>query len=288
MSKPEDNDNPIVNFETLDAETGGEDSPDKEQKMKAVLTFLKEKLEAEDYAKVLEDMGIKDEMSNAELYDAIKVLLKGKEEGDGDGDDDGKDVSYKDFMKECLGEGKSLKECGEEFKKKYPEPAPKDEEIAEVEELAKALAKKVNGDDDDDDDEGKKKKKDEKDDLITDLQERLSKLEKEKELDGVSAKVEALIQDKHLAPIQRDMVIKLAAKLNDEDQGELLEFFEKTQKFSSHQDVGHLESGKPGGAVGTGLTPERKMELIGLHGLDSLIQDKADKNKLPWQKEMNN
>jgi len=293
LSKPEDKDDTIVNFEALDAEKGGEGSPDEEQKMKAVLTFLKEKLEPEDYSKFLEDMGIKDEMSNVELFDAIKVLLKGKEEN-GDGDGDGKDVSYKDFMKECLGEGKNLKECSEEFKKKYPEPAPKDEEIAEVEELAKELAeelaKKANGDDDDngDDEKKKKKKKDEKDDLITDLQKRLSTLEKEKELAGVSAKVENLIKAKHLAPIQREMVIKLASKLNDEDQGELLEFFEKTQKFSVNEDVGHLESGQPGAPGGINLTPERKMELLDLHGLTSLIQDKADQNKLPWRKEMNN
>lgn len=268
---------PIVNFDALEAE-GGEESPADEQKLKAVLTFLKDKLEAEDYGKVLEGLGVKDEMTNAELFAAIKDLVKPEEEGD-EKEEEKDAASYKDFMKKCMEGGKSLKECGEEYKEKYPEPEPKKEEIAEVEQLAETLLKEKKPEDEE---------KDEKDAVISDLQKRLKALEDEKELSGVTAKVDTLIKDKHLAPVQRDLVIKLSAKLNDEDQTELLELFEKTQKFSVHQDVGHLESGKPGSPGGAVLTLERKEELLELHGLGGLIADKADKTKLPWGKERNN
>jgi len=269
----------IVNFDALESEEGDE-SPTNEQKLKGVLTNLKGKLEAEDYGGLLEALGIKDEMTNAELFAAIKELVKGKEEDKPEDDEEKEAASYKDFMKKCMEGGKSLKECGEEYKKKYPEPAPKEEEIAEVEQLAAKLLKEKKPEDDEE--------KDEKDAVISDLQIRLKKLEDEKELSGVTAKVDALIKDKHLAPVQRNMAIKLSARLNDEDQGELLEFFRTTQKFSVDQDVGHLPSNRPG-ATGGGidLTPERKEELLKLHGLDGLIADKADQSKLPW-KERNN
>ncbi|GAG37924.1 unnamed protein product, partial [marine sediment metagenome] len=119
--------------------------------------------------------------------------------------------------------------------------------------------------------------------LIKDMQARLKALE-DKDLNaGVSAKVDALIQDKHVAPVQKEGILKLAARLDDEGKDELLDFFAKTQKFSSHQDVGHLESGRPGAPGGAVLTPERKQELLKLHGIDGLIDEKADKSKLPWR-----
>ncbi|GAG39922.1 unnamed protein product, partial [marine sediment metagenome] len=77
MSNQNQDDDTIVNFDALEAE-GGDDSPGDEQKMKDVLTFLKGKLEPDDYSKFLEDMGIQDEMSNAELFAAIKELIKPK------------------------------------------------------------------------------------------------------------------------------------------------------------------------------------------------------------------
>lgn len=274
------NDETIVNFDALEEE--GDESPTNEQKLKGVLTDLKGKLEAEDYSSLLEALGIKDEMSNTDLFAAIKELVKGKEEEKPEDEEEEKDAAdYKDFMKKCMEGGKSLKECGEEYKKKYPEPAPKEEEIAEVEQLAAKLLEKKKPEDEEEE------KKDEKDAVIVDLEKRLKKLEDEKANAGVAAKVDALIEGKHLAPVQRDMVIKLSAKLSDEDQTELLEMFEKTQKFSVHQDVGHLESGRPG-SPGAVLTPERKQELLKLHGLDGLIADKADLSKLPWGKERNN
>lgn len=273
----EDKDKTIVNFDALEAEEG-EESPTTEQKLKSVLTSLKGKLEAEDYGSLLEALGVKDEMSNTELFAAIKELVKGKdEEKPEDEEEEEKDAAdYKDFMKKCMEGGKSLKECGEEYKEKYPEPAPKKEEIAEVEQLAAKLLKEKKPEDEEE--------KDEKDAVISDLEKRLKKLEDDKANAGVTAKVDALIKDKHLAPVQREMVIKLSAKLSDEDQSELLEMFEKTQKFSTHQDVGHLPSNRPGAAGGTDLTPERREELLILHGLDRLIDDKADKSKLPWRK----
>ena len=277
-----DKDDSIVNFDALDAEDT--DTPDEEQKLKAVLTSLKGKLEAEDYASLLEALGVKDEMSNAELYEAMKALLKGDEEKDPKDkdpkDEDPKDEDklagdYKDFMKKCMEGGKDLKACQEEYKEKYPEPAPKEEEISEVEELAKQMLEKKAAD----------AKENPTEKLLKEALARIKLLE-DKDLDaGVSAKVDELIKDQHVAPVMKEGILKLAARLDDEGKDELLDFFRKTMKLSPFQDVGHLDAfGRPGAPSGAVLSPERKAELLRLHGIDQLILDKADQDKLPWRK----
>ena len=83
----------------------------------------------------------------------------------------------KDFMKECMAEGKTVGECANEWKKKYPDAETPKEEIAEVEELAKSLK------------EGDETKTEDKD-LIA-LEKRIKQLEDEKSNLEAEAKVDA-------------------------------------------------------------------------------------------------
>lgn len=277
----EGNGNTIVEFDALELEEGEEGT--KPSQMEILLSTLKEKLEPKDYSELMTKLGIDEDISNAELLEAITALLAKKEEKpEGEEGEEEKDAAdYKTFIKECMAEGKDLKTCSAEFKEKYPEPdkAPSKEEIAEVEQLVAAeLAgkkKKEKGEEEEEEDEMGKR--------LAALETQLADLKKEKELAGMSAKVDELVKDKHMAPVQRDLALKLADGLAPEKQEELLEFFRTTQKFSVHQDVGILASGKPG-AGGVDMTAERRQELIKLHGLQGLIDDKADKSKLPWER----
>jgi len=256
----------IVNFESLELEEGGEETPSKASIM---LSTLKEKLEPAEFKSLMDKLGVGDDLSNAELLEEIKALFqgakKGEEEEVEDEEEEDKEMAdFKTFVKECMQEGKSLKECTEEAKEKYPEPSK--EEIAEVEQLAA---------------ESEPKDK-EMADRLTELENELAKLKQEKALGEVSAKVDMLVKDQHLAPVQRDGAIKLAAQLSPKAQDEFLNFFRNTQKFTVHADVGKTSSDKPGGGAGE-ITPERRQALIKAHGLDGLIADKADKSALPWE-----
>jgi hypothetical protein len=261
--------NTIVEFESLELEEGAEAPPSKLNKM---LATLKEKLEPDDYAAVLSDLGLEGEdLSNAELLEKFTELVQelvgakeeDKEKPDEDEEDEEKEMmDRKEFIKQCMEEGKDLEACSEEFKKKYPEPAEKKEEDAELGE--------------------KKGEETELAKRLTDLEGKYADLLKEKDLAGISAKVEELVKDKHMAPVQKEMAIKLAAKLDPGEQDEFLEFFRTTQRFTVNQDVGLLSSEKPG-VGGADITVERREELIKLHGLDGLIDDKADKTRLPWR-----
>jgi ferredoxin len=261
--------NEIVSFESLELEEGAENETPPSQ-LNEMLSYLKEKLEPTDYADLMTKLGLEQDISNAELLAAFKKLLKGEEEEEEEEEEpeekEKKAMDYKEFIKKCMEGGKSLKECSAEFKEKYPEPSK--EEIAEVEELAKEFGKK----------EGEEGPEDE----LAALKLRIAALEEKDKLAGISSKVEELVKDKHLAPVQREGALKLAARLDPEGQEELLEFFRTTQKLTVHTDVGKLESVIPG-EEGSDITAERRAELIELHGLQGLIDDKADKSKLPWR-----
>lgn len=281
MSKKNKNgegDNAIVEFDALELEGEGDDP--KPSKMEIMLTTLKEKLEPADYAELMTKLGIDEDISNADLLEAITALFEGaakKEDGEEEKpeDEEGeKDmaVDRKDFIKKCMEEGKDLATCSAEFKEKYPDPGKKDDDKKDegaIDELGKKgeeseLAKM-----------GKK---------FTELEAKFAALEKKDELAEVTATVENLVKDKHLAPVQRELAIKLMAEVSPETQGEIEAFFRTTQKFSTHKDAGLLESGAPGAGSAV-LTPERKRELIELHGISGLIADKADKSKkLSWEK----
>lgn len=260
--------NAIVNFESLELEEGEKAPPSKLNKM---LATLKEKLEPADYSLILSELGIEgQDLTNAELLEKFTELVqelvgaKGEKEKvkpEGEEEEETEMMDRKEFIKKCMEEGKDLETCSAEFKEKYPDPAKKEEgaeelgEKGEVSELSKRM---------------------------TDLEGKYAALLKEKELAGVSTKVEELVRDKHMAPVQKEMAIKLAAKLDEGEQDEFLNFFRRTQKFSVHQDVGIISSDKPG-VGGSDITAERREELIKLHGLDGLIDDKADKSRLPWR-----
>ena len=259
--------NTIVEFESLELEEGAEAPPSKLNKM---LATLKEKLEPDDYAAILSDLGLEGEdLSNTELLEKFTELVqelvgaKGeeKEKPEGEEDEEKEMMDRKEFIKQCMDEGKDLETCSEEFKKKYPEPAKKEEdaELGEKKGEEAELSKR-----------------------LTDLEGKYAALLKEKDLAGISAKVEELVKDKHMAPVQRELALKLADGLAPEKQEELLNFFRTTQRFTVNQDVGLLASEKPG-VGGADITVERREELIRLHGLDGLIDDKADKSRLPWR-----
>jgi len=253
-------DDAVVNFESLELEEGENPS----QKLTALMEYLEANMEPEKYAEALTLLGVKKEMSNAERLEAIKGLMTPKEKEEEEKEDPDKMAEGDDkpdraaFMKTCMEGGKSLEECTEEWKKKYPDPEKPAEKAGEPE-IPKALA-----------------------DQMKAMGDRIAELEGLKELAEVSTEVEKLVEEKHLAPVQRDAIIKLSAKMDPEARTEFLGFFRATQKISVHNDVGVITSDKPGAAGGNDITPERKKQLILLHGLDGLIEDKADRTKLPW------
>lgn len=271
MSKNGEDDAKIVKFEelTLEQEEGEEPS-----KLTEILSYLKEHLEPDQYTEVLAKFGVEDDLSNADLLEAFKELLKKPEEEEEededddakkkkeaqDGEEDGEKPDRAAFMKECMAEGKTLEECTELFKEKYPDPEKKKEEGADTDEVPTALEKQMK-----------------------ELTDRITQLEGEKQLGEVSTEVEKLVTEKHLAPVQRKAIIKLAAGMDSEDRTELLDFFRSTQKISVHKDVGHQASDRAG-AGGAVLDNARKKELIELHGIGPLIMDKADRSKkMPWE-----
>ena len=261
----DDTEEKIVKFDSLelDQDEGDESS----QKLTELLTYLKENMEPDKYTEAMALLGVKQDLSNAELLEAFKKLMDPKkpEEDEEEEDDDEKKAATAEegekpdraaFMKECMAkEGMDLAKCTEEFNKKYPDPAK--EEGAEELELPEAVKAQLKT-----------------------LEDQVAELTKDKELGVVATEVEKLVEEKHLAPVQRDAIIKLSAKMDPEDRTELLDFFRSTQKLNVHTDAGLLSSLKPGEVAGNNLTVERKKELIELHGLSGLIADKADRSKL--------
>lgn len=147
VSSDKGNDEPLVRFDDLDVDDNGDK---KGAKLQAMLKILKEKLSPEDFKEVTATLGIKTELSNEELLEAILAKLKEKEDKDDDEYEypkpkttKGADPNYKQWMQSCVKGGKTEEECAEEFKKKYP--APKEEEKAEVAKLMPGWIKELEG-----------------------------------------------------------------------------------------------------------------------------------------------
>lgn len=223
----------VVTFEDLDLE--GENNGKKTQtglteKLAAHLKLLRTKLSPEDFAAVTKELGFKTEMTNEELFEALKTLLakKPEEEEEKPKEEEEKMASYKDFMTKCMKGGKDLKTCADDYKKQYPKAEPTKEEQTEMEQLAKKPEDEYPGP------EYKKKMEDMDAELkavnakVTELQ---TKLTQEKNTAALTTQVDKLIEEKHLAPSQRDGVIKMAAGLPPAEQTQMMEFFRTTQKL---------------------------------------------------------
>lgn len=258
-----------VNFDALelDQDEGDESS----QKMTELLTYLKENMEPEKYAEVMTLLGVGEDMSNTDLFEKIKGLMAKKPEDEEEEEDpdekkdelaaeeDGEKPDRAAFMKKCMEDGKDLATCTEEFKKKYPEPAK--EEGAKAQELPDEVKAQLKT-----------------------LEDQVAELTKDKELGEIATDVEKLVAEKHLAPVQREAIIKMSAKMSDEERTEFFDFFRATQKIGVFRDAGVVTSLKPGEVAGNDLSPERKRELIELHGLTGLIEDKGDRTKMTFLK----
>ena len=245
------NDKQVVDLEALEQDEDLEEGePDK---FDTLMKFVESKLSKEDFAALQKEMlGSEDDLSNKDLLAAIKELVSPKEkpkEEDMPPEDETEMADQQTFMEECLKGGKSREECLAEYKKKAPEPPAEEGDGAESELAGKVAA----------------------------LEKQLGDLKKEKELAEVSTQVEKLIAEKHLAPVQREMAVKLASGLDAAGREGLYTFWTKTQRFNVDKDIGLVSNVKPGTS---GITPERRAELIKLHGLGDLIQDKADKTKM--------
>lgn len=256
MSDNGEDSSEVIEFEELDLE---EPTTTTEEQLVAL---LKDKLSEEDFGAAAKLLGIEgDDISNAELLEKLTDLFKGKEEKPEDEDEEEKEMGdYKTFMKECMAEGKDLKECADEWKKKYPEPKPKEE----GEEDAAELAKKKKKDDDEPEDEDMEKLKD-----------RVSELEGKLHLEKVSNEVSELVHDKHLSPRQAEPIIKLSARMDEETREEFLDVF-RSQKFTVSEDKGSLASRRPG-ATTWEIDEETRQMIMKDHGISALIEDKGVK-----------
>ena len=250
----EDSSQEVIEFEELDLE---EPTATTEEQLVAL---LKDKLSEEDFGAAAKLLGIEgDDISNAELLEKLTDLFRGKEEKPEDEDEEEKEMGdYKTFMKECMAEGKDLKECADEWKKKYPEPKKEEEEAAE---LAKKKKKK-------DDDEPE-------DEEMTSLKDRVSELEGKLHLEKVSNEVKDLVHDKHLSPRQAEPIIKLSARMDEETREEFLDVF-RSQKFTVSEDKGSLASKRPG-ATTWEIDEETRQMIMKDHGISALIEDKGVK-----------
>jgi len=282
----------IIEFDTLDLD----EDKSGPNKIKELQSFLKESLEPEKYSDAMKILGISDDMSNTQLLEKITLLVKKPEEEEEEEEEDKEkkaakpeeeeeektaSPNYKDFMDKCMKAGKSMADCAKEFKEKHP--APKKEEESEVEQLAESEWKEEI-------DLARKKKKDEyeypekkESELsaevrkeLDELKLELSRIKEEKRLMEITHKVDEQIQEKHLAPKQRDHVIKLMAKLDDSHHDELLGTF-ATQKFKGFEDVGKTDIRRPGAPEE--LDEETRMKLMKEHGIADLIQERGMKRR---------
>ena len=104
----------------------------------------------------------------------------------------------------------------------------------------------------------------------------LLRLKEERRLAEIAQKVDEQIDEKHLAPKQRDHVIKLMAKLPVMYHDELLSTF-ATQKFRGFEDVGQTDVRRPGDPLE--IDEETKMRLLREHGIDDLITERGMKRR---------
>jgi len=223
--------------------------------------------------------------------------------------------TYRDFMDKCMKAGKSMADCAKEYKEKYPAPKKEEEseveQLAESEwkdeielakkkkkdeyeypekkasELAPELRKEF--------DELKEKANElskvrkEFDELkektnelskgreeLDELKLELVRLKEERRLAEIAQKVDEQIDEKHLAPKQRDHVIKLMAKLPETYHDEFLSTF-ATQKFRGFEDVGQTDVRRPGERPE--IDEETRMRLLEEHGIDDLIFERGTKRR---------
>ena len=104
----------------------------------------------------------------------------------------------------------------------------------------------------------------------------LLRLKEERRLAEIAQRVDEQIDEKHLAPKQRDHVIKLMAKLPVMYHDELLSTF-ATQKFRGFEDVGQTDVRRPGDPLE--INEETRMRLLREHGIDDLISEKGIKRR---------
>lgn len=276
----------IVHFEELEQDGGAGTGPSKRDQLMALLN---EKLKPEDMSQVRELLGLSKDLSNAELLEEFrKELAKKKKEEEEEEEKKGQKKpedeyeypeektkkgaapNYQQFMKSCMKDGKSLKECAAEFKEKYKEPSK--EEATDVERLAATdwkteidLARKKKKDEEEEEDEYPEpvKKK------LKELEDEINALKKLQREEGIDHKIDAMVQEKHLSPRQAEGVKKLMYSLPEGQHEELLGVF-RSQSITVHEDVG-----KQPGAQVEELTSERRQALIKGHGLDRLMEEKG-------------
>jgi len=281
--------------------------------LEAVTLLLKKKdeeeEEEEEEKKAAKKKAEEDEEEEEEKKASEKVAELEEEEEKAAG------PSYKDFMDKCMKAGKSMGECAKEYKEKYPAPKKEEEseveQLAESEwkdeielakkkkkdeyeypekkasELAPELRKEF--------DELKEKAselskvREELDELrekaselskgreeLDELKLELTRLKEERRLAEIAQRVDEQIDEKHLAPKQRDHVIKLMAKLPETYHDELLSTF-ATQKFRGFEDVGQTDVRRPGELPE--LDEGTRMRLLKEHGIDDLIFEKGTKRR---------
>lgn len=254
----------VIEFETLEEEEKKE-TPNKITELRA---FLKDNLDAEKYGESMKILGIDETMTNEQLLEAllegIQLLMKPKEEEEEEKkkpEEEEEEEKHaapdrKTFLEECMKAGKTMTECDEEFKKKYPAPDEKKKEEAATEEEKKtelALPEEV------------RKEFDE-------LKLEINRLKDERRLSSITHQVDEQIAEKHLAPVQKAGVIKLMAALPDEQHEDFLKTFEKV-RFTGFEDVGHAKSKEPGAPEE--LSEEARSKILDEHGITDLILERG-------------
>ena len=267
----------VVNFDALELE-GDNKGNNTSQKLMDHMRFLKEKLSPTDYSKAVQDLGFNTDLSNEQLLEEIKTLL-GKKEGVEDEEEE-ELMSYKDFIAKCMGEGKVLKDCITEYKEKYPEAEePSKEEQTELEQLEQslALAKKKKEEEYPGPDQKKMKAlQDQLTQLTASVEALTTSREQEKNTAELSIEVDKLVEEKHLAPSQKEGIIKLAGGMSPEEQHGLLAFFRKTQKLSGlFDDKGLMVNARLN--TPSDISPERREELLKTFKIDEIIEDRGVK-----------
>lgn len=253
MSEKNGKGNPeVIEFEELELEETPTVSKEEQ-----LATFLKDKLSEEDFSAAAKILGVDktEDLSNAELLEAITELLaKGKTEEypepeEEEEEDKKKMADYKTFLKDCMAEGKSLKECADEWKKKYPEPKEEAKKPEEEEEEEEKMGK---------------------------LEARIADLEAKLLEEQISNEVSELVGAKHLSPRQVSPVVKLGAGMTPEMRKEFFDLF-KTQKFTVSEDKGLALNKRPGES-GT-IDSETRNRILKEQGILDLIEDRGVKRR---------
>ena len=161
-----------------------------------------------------------------------------------------------DELKEKASELSKVRNELDELKEKASELSKVREELDELREKASELSK------------GREE--------LDELKLELTRLKEERRLAEIAQRVDEQIDEKHLAPKQRDHVIKLMAKLPETYHDELLSTF-ATQKFRGFEDVGQTDVRRPGELPE--LDEGTRMRLLKEHGIDDLIFEKGTKRR---------